>query len=419
MRATNKAFLIGSCLMAFAGCAAPPAKSPPVGAQGGLAKIQHVIVIYAENRSFDNLYGLFPGAYGIARARPATWTQSDRDGTPLRVLPPVWKSGNTADPAYPANLPNQPFHIDAPPINQPLPLPHATWSTASTTTRMQINGGKNDMFAAWSDAGGLAMGYYDGCTLPLWKLARQYTLADNFFMGAFGGSFLNHFWLICACTPVFQDAPEHRLIAALDANGKLALSRFARERPGRPARNTSTTAPDARRVRGEHAAAGLPAERACRLRPAATRDWRTRQSIRCRRRPRRPSATALGQGDRVGVVCRSLGTPRSPTACSRRARPARSSTTRRPVRRTSRRTISPSTTSARYAPGTAERARRLKDYSDLLAQIAGRHATRRGVLQATGEPQRAPRLHRRSLRRRAHRRRGRAAPGRARSGSQR
>ena len=39
------------------------------------------------------------------------------------------------------------------------------------------------------------MGYYDGSPLPMWKLAQEYALADNFFMGAFGDSFLNHFWL--------------------------------------------------------------------------------------------------------------------------------------------------------------------------------------------------------------------------------
>ena len=54
------------------------------------------------------------------------------------------------------------------------------------------------------------MGYYDGSTLPMWKWAQEYTLADNFFMGAFGGSYLNHIWLICACTPVDRDAPAGR-----------------------------------------------------------------------------------------------------------------------------------------------------------------------------------------------------------------
>ena len=37
--------------------------------------------------------------------------------------------------------------------------------------------------------------------VPLFALAQQYVLADNFFQAAFGGSFLNHQYLICACAP--------------------------------------------------------------------------------------------------------------------------------------------------------------------------------------------------------------------------
>src|SRR5437870_11708149 len=59
----------------------------------GLDQIDHIVVIYAENRSFDHLYGLFPGAEGIAQAKPEQTTQLDRDGTPLPHLPPVWKPG--------------------------------------------------------------------------------------------------------------------------------------------------------------------------------------------------------------------------------------------------------------------------------------------------------------------------------------
>ena len=31
----------------------------------GIDQIENVVVIYAENRSFDNLYGFFPGANGL------------------------------------------------------------------------------------------------------------------------------------------------------------------------------------------------------------------------------------------------------------------------------------------------------------------------------------------------------------------
>ena len=93
---------------------------------------------------------------------------------------------------------------------------------------MQINGGTNDGFAAWSDAGGLTMGYYDGSALAMWQVARRYTLADNFFMGAFGGSFLNHQYLVCACAPEYPDAdrsPAKDLVSAVetDARGRVRL----------------------------------------------------------------------------------------------------------------------------------------------------------------------------------------------------
>src|SRR5258708_40198491 len=58
--------------------------------------------------------------------------------------------------------------------------------------------------------------------LPLWAMARQYVLADNFFMGAFGGSFFNHFALICACAPTYPNAdqsPAKGSISAVEADG--------------------------------------------------------------------------------------------------------------------------------------------------------------------------------------------------------
>src|SRR5205809_7996885 len=101
-----KRFATGGCMAASiallaAGCATPPPAKP------GLESVQHIVVIFAENRSFDHLYGLFPGANGIANATPEQYVQVDRDGRPLPHLPPVWK-GKEADAAYPTGLPNKP-----------------------------------------------------------------------------------------------------------------------------------------------------------------------------------------------------------------------------------------------------------------------------------------------------------------------
>jgi len=188
-------------------------------ARPGLAGVEHILVIYAENRSFDHLYGLFPGANGLANATPSQYLQVDRDGKVLARLPAVW-NGKTASPDFPTDLPNKPFRIDAPPISRPLSVPTRDLVHRFYQNVEQINGGRNDRFVAASDAGGLAMGYYDGSTLPLWQWAKDYVLADNFFMGAFGGSLLNHFWLVCACTPEDRDAPA-AMRAQLDPRGWL------------------------------------------------------------------------------------------------------------------------------------------------------------------------------------------------------
>jgi acid phosphatase len=195
-----------------------------------LAKVQHIVVIYGENRSFDNLYGNFPGANGLARATAANSTQVDRDGAPLAMLPPVWGGVNATVPqSMTTAMANKTFRIDDPAgLNQPYSVVTRDLVHRFYNNQMQIDGGKLDKYAAFSDAGGLSMGTYDGSTLPLYKLAQQYTLADNFFMGAFGGSFLNHFWLVCACTPVYPDAANsvaRTRISAVNADGvTLALA---------------------------------------------------------------------------------------------------------------------------------------------------------------------------------------------------
>jgi acid phosphatase len=205
-----------------------------------LNNIKTVVVIYAENRGFDNLYGLFPGANGVPGVNPSAQgtvePQKDFDGTTLASLPPTWggftASGQsvTLPQASTVGWANKPFRIDDPAgVNGTGTVVGQNVTTRDLVHRfynnqMQINGGKNDKFTAFSDAGGLVMGYYDGSNMAMWKLAQQYTLADNFFMGAFGGSFLNHQYLVCACAPIYPNAETSVASGSIskidvDANG--------------------------------------------------------------------------------------------------------------------------------------------------------------------------------------------------------
>ncbi|WAH57982.1 acid phosphatase [Pseudomonas silvicola] len=220
---------VGAAALSGCGKASDPPRKPdehplsPTDLDKALAdNVKTVVVIYAENRSFNNLFGNFPGVEKpLSSLKPEDYQQRDRDGSLLKTLPPAWGGTlqigpqavdgvtYTAGVQYQENLPNAPFALKGP-NKEDLPLGIITrdlWHVFYQN-QMQINGGKNDQFVAWADSGGLTMGYYDQTqyALRLWDVAREFVLCDNFFQGAFGGSFLNHQYLISATAPFYPNA---------------------------------------------------------------------------------------------------------------------------------------------------------------------------------------------------------------------
>ncbi len=259
-------YLIAAALLGISACVARSAgpATPVTSAVSSAdpvtralrANVATIVVIYAENRAFDNLYGNFPGASGLGEVvdtsgqpLPSYIPQRDRDGSTLPSLPQTW--GGVTAPGYQpvvtqamsAGLPNAPFSIEAAFTRE-----SGVRLSTMTVTRdlyhrfyehqMQIDGGKNDQYAAWADAGGLTMGHYDTSRSALYALARQYVLADHFFQGAFGGSFLNHQYLICACAPEYPDADKAAAkpsITVLDTDPAGRYLPHLRVAPGSPA----------------------------------------------------------------------------------------------------------------------------------------------------------------------------------------
>ncbi|TMF53243.1 MAG: phosphoesterase [Chloroflexi bacterium] len=217
--------------------------------QSGLSGINHMVVIYEENHSFDNLYGLWEGVNGLANADPARTTQVAQDGTPYACLkqndvnlttPPLLAGCSTT-----SNFHNEPFLINTyiQPTDTTCPQPGQEFAKPTGWTKetgitggctrdivhrfyqeqYQLHGGAQNLYVTGSDAVGLAMGYYDTTALPIYTYLHSdghphYAIADDFFQSAFGGSFLNHQWLIAAASPVWTDAPaeQHSII---DSNG--------------------------------------------------------------------------------------------------------------------------------------------------------------------------------------------------------
>ncbi len=211
-----------------------------------LAGLNHIIVVYQENWSFDAQYGSFPGANGIANASATSLNQLDRvTGNPISSLAtydPVSNIIPTQNPPVPLNGTQDPrFLSDTGNVNSAsivdtlLPYDLSLYVATTNLTgdivhrywqeQFQIDGGNMDQFVTWSDNPGLVMSHFDVTALPEGQLAKQYTLCDNYFHSAFGGSFLNHQFLIAAAPAVYPNAatiiPNN--VAALDANGLLSL----------------------------------------------------------------------------------------------------------------------------------------------------------------------------------------------------
>jgi phospholipase C len=114
------------------------------------------------------------------------------------VSPPV------PDTRFPANLPVAPYDM-----TKYVPADQITGDIIHRFyhEQLQIDSGKMDKFVTWSDNGGLVFSYIDATNLPEGQLAQQFVMCDNFFHSAFGGSFLNHQFLVAAAAPTWPNAP--------------------------------------------------------------------------------------------------------------------------------------------------------------------------------------------------------------------
>lgn len=229
-------------LSPLAGAQAAPRRNRAKVSDAALRRaIDTVVVIFAENRSFNNLFGDFPGLEKpLSAVKPEDCRQRDRDGQVLDRLPPIWRGLVPNEQVVDhtryhieqddiAPLPNAPFALKTP-QGDPLPAGLVTRDLVHRFyhNQRQINGGRNDGFVAFGDSGALVMGRYgdSGATLRLWSLAREFTLCDNFFMGAFGGSFLNHQYLVAAQPPFYPNAsasPAKDQIVKLESDDPLDI----------------------------------------------------------------------------------------------------------------------------------------------------------------------------------------------------
>jgi phospholipase C len=163
----------------------PGTKTPPAGAAEGLQKIEHVIVIMQENRSFDQYFGTFPGADGLV-------TSNGKLKPSIRCNPNPWTGGCM-----------QPF-VDH--RNHSSDPPHS-----ELAADMSINGGRmNGFVRAYTSTSCQTptnercgefpldvMGYKTKSDIPnYWKYAKNFVLQDRMFEPSRSWSLPAHLYMV-------------------------------------------------------------------------------------------------------------------------------------------------------------------------------------------------------------------------------
>jgi phospholipase C len=209
MKAIGRTCLIS--LVVLAANAAVVAAAPP----GSTTPIQHLVVIFQENNSFDHYFATYPAALNPP-GEPPFQAQDQTpavnglgtlvNGQPQGVL--LTDNPNSRNPANGTSVIN-PFRLDR--SQAALDCDN---SNAYAAEQSAFDHGLMDAFPAFTSSGatppngneaacpaGIAIGYYDGNTVTaLWNYAQHFAMSDNFFDTEFGTTVMGHLNLVSGQT---------------------------------------------------------------------------------------------------------------------------------------------------------------------------------------------------------------------------
>jgi len=158
--------------------------------------IQHLVVIFQENVSFDHYFATYPNAANSTAGEPMF--------TPAVNTPSI----NGLPPALLTHNPNgvQPYRLSRS-QNAICDQDHdygdeqAAYDGGAVDKFVQTIGTASAACDPTGAGKGIVMSYYDGNTVTaLWNYAQNYAMSDNFFQTVFGPSTLGHLNLVSGQT---------------------------------------------------------------------------------------------------------------------------------------------------------------------------------------------------------------------------
>lgn len=182
-----------------------PGAAPAVAGESARSPIEHTIIVYQENISFDHYFGTFGrGSDGIPAGASVTHSPSGLAYRPFRLDSRTQDITCDVDHGY-ADMVKMADHGAMDRYTQfgnDKAVTDPSSSSSSTCPSLQSR----------PVGPALALGYYDGTRgaagAPLqdyWTLASHYTLADNFFQGVYGPSTPGAQWLVAATNNTIGD----------------------------------------------------------------------------------------------------------------------------------------------------------------------------------------------------------------------
>ncbi|MGZ5288577.1 MAG: alkaline phosphatase family protein [Actinomycetota bacterium] len=168
---TSAMAVAGGVLFSCSGGKTIPSVDDPTPSIDTNTPIKRVIYVMLENRSFNNLFGKFPGVTGT--------TVGVEYGNEKPLIPcPDWLPGD---------------------------LPHDRAAYLNC-----VNGGKLDGFGTGIYGSTYAYTQFDEPQIPnYWLWAKEFAISDNFFASAAGPSYGNHYYFIAGQSGGVIDNPEN------------------------------------------------------------------------------------------------------------------------------------------------------------------------------------------------------------------
>ena len=200
----RKTLLVAGLALSLAALLPAVAAEPPPPARTGIHKIEHVVMIMQENRSFDHYFGTFPGAEGLPEKRGALPCLQGKEGPCVRSYhdpSDVNHGGPHGELAFKGDVHDGSMD--------------GFVRAAQVSLGKQCTDPDDPRCGSGKEDGHDVMGWHDAREIPnYWTYAERFVLHDHMFQPNASWSLPAHLFMVSAWSAKCTDAKDPMSCAA-------------------------------------------------------------------------------------------------------------------------------------------------------------------------------------------------------------